>query len=233
MKIYLQSSLVQTFKLQNDEGTLLASSAVSAHDPKASFLSFLLPAAAPYRLVVAGSNGADYTLQLYHGAETHEYAGATLVPLGPKNAGYLNGRGLPAGGTPETAVTFAAFADYGSGNANEAEVSTMVKSWNPDFIIAAGDHNYSLDYAIGTPSWTTAVGNFYGSFIKARADHRYPEQTSPIQRYFTAPGNHDSGPDPAHGGELSSYLDYFHSNPGSVPRSCPPECISRGSAITR
>jgi hypothetical protein len=133
-------------------------------------------------------------------------------------AGSLDGRGTPSTAPPGTSQVFAAFANYGSGSANEATVAAMVKSWQPDFIIAAGDHNDTLNYQIGEASWTQNVGAFYGEFLKGRLDNRYPEQTSLTQRFFTVPGNQDSGPDLRNGGELSSYLDYFHANPGATPR---------------
>ena len=39
-------------------------------------------------------------------------------------------------------VRFAVFGDYGVNNTNEQSVENLVKSWNPDFIITAGDNSY-------------------------------------------------------------------------------------------
>ncbi len=219
--LYLHSNLIQTFRLTTLQGGLVASSMVPATDDRAAFLNAVLPAEGTYRVVVNAPPsimGTDYTLQFFRGGQTHEYAAATSLRPGQGGAGFLAGRGVAAGGNPEPSLTFASFADYGSGSASEAAVAAMVHSWNPDFIIAAGDHNYELDYMIGTPSWNLTVGQFYGRYIKGRLDNRYPEQTSPVQRFFPVPGNHDTGPNASNGGELSSYMDYFHVNPGGLPR---------------
>ncbi|MES2706940.1 MAG: Calx-beta domain-containing protein [Verrucomicrobiota bacterium] len=219
VQLYLQSTAApHSFNLHQPPGTIVASSTVSASDPRASSVRFTLPADGPCHAVVRGISGAEYTLQLYRGTDLPDHA-APVLPGSPSHAaGYLSGRGVPGNGPPEEALIFGAFGDYGSGSENEEAVATMVKSWNPDFLLAVGDHNYATDYTVGTPSWNTRVGRFYGDFIRARADNRYPEQTSQIQRFFPVPGNHDTGPDVGNGGELSSYFDYLHSNPGGTPR---------------
>ncbi len=209
----LFSGPVQSFTLLDAGGTTLAASSASPHHPAAASLSFSLPGTGTYRLMIPGVNGADYTLQLYRGPASHEYATASPASLEQAGAGFLLG---PGGA--ETGVTFATFGDYGQDSINELNVSTMVKSWNPDFLATLGDHNYSSDYAVGSPSWTARVGNYYGEYILGRADNRYPEQSSPVQRFFPSPGNHDSGPDVGNGGEHSGYFDYFYSNPGGIPR---------------
>jgi len=112
-------------------------------------------------------------------------------------------------------IVFAALGDYGSGSLNERFVADMIKGWDPDFVITTGDNNYgSLD--VGSLSWTTNIGTDYGSFILGRSDNRYPEQTSPIQRFFPTVGNHDSdngGYSGYDGGDITGYLDYFHYDP--------------------
>lgn len=220
VQLFLQSSALLNFTLQQFPGIILASSTVSPLDPRACLLRFTLPSSGTFLVAVkpATSGTIDFTLQLYRGAEIYDFAEPTPLMLSSRGSGYLAGRGVPENRPPEPMITFAAFGSYGSGSPTAAAVATMVRSWNPDFILAVGDHNLATDYAVGSSTWSTTVGGLYGRFIKGRADNRYREQTSSIQRYFTVPGNNDSGPGPADGGELASYLDYFHSNPGGNPR---------------
>lgn len=118
-------------------------------------------------------------------------------------------------------IHFAVIGDYGSGNANEAAVADLVKSWNPDFIITTGDNNY--------PSGAAAtidqnIGQYYHNFIwpyhgnytsNVVGNPPIPELDGPIflpiihrngpsNRFFPTLGNHDwltTGANP--------YFDYF------------------------
>ncbi|MGI8605477.1 MAG: Ig-like domain-containing protein [Verrucomicrobiales bacterium] len=128
-------------------------------------------------------------------------------------AGYIGGgAGLP----PVTAV---AFGDYGSSASTSDSVAGMVTVLNPDFIIGLGDHNYG-GTEVGSPSWEAFIGSRYGSYIKARADGAFATQTSPIQRFFAVVGNHDVNGSVGQttDGDINGFLDYFHDNPGGVPR---------------
>ena len=83
-------------------------------------------------------------------------------------------------------VHFAVIGDYGLSGQSEADVASLVKSWNPDFVITVGDNNY-YDGAASTID--TNIGQYYHSFI-------YPYLGSygagaNINRFFPAPGNHD------------------------------------------
>ncbi len=121
-------------------------------------------------------------------------------------------------GTPVHPKTFALIGDYGYGKSPNAQsVARMVRSWNPAFVVTAGDNTYgSLE--VGSPDWSTNIGSLYGSFIKRRADNLYPEQTSDTMRFFACIGNHDTWPDHFFGGENTGFLDYLHGNPGGIPR---------------
>jgi tartrate-resistant acid phosphatase type 5 len=97
------------------------------------------------------------------------------------------------------AVRFAVIGDYGSGSQAEEDVSTLVKSWNPDFIVSAGDNNYPSGDA---STIDKNVGQYYHDFIYpysgrygAGADHN---------RFIPSLGNHDWGND-----NIQAYLDYF------------------------
>lgn len=114
---------------------------------------------------------------------------------------------LPATSQPPTAAPtnpapltrFAVIGDYGAANSPEAAVATLVKSWNPDFIITTGDNNY--------PNGEQAtiddnIGQFYHEYIYPYKG-KYGQGAS-SNRFFPTLGNHDwqtPGAQP--------YLDYF------------------------
>jgi transcriptional regulator CtsR len=107
--------------------------------------------------------------------------------------------GLPAADAQITAVRFAVIGDYGLTGQAELDVSNLVRSWNPDFIITTGDNNYP------SGSSTTIdqnIGQYYHDFI-------YPYVGSygagaPFNQFFPSLGNHDWGRS-----GIQPYLDYF------------------------
>jgi tartrate-resistant acid phosphatase type 5 len=131
---------------------------------------------------------------------------------------------IGAGGGAASGHTFALFGDFGANNANELGVANMVKSWTPEYIVTLGDNNY-LGAGVGG-AWESAVGNFYGDFIKARSDGLYPKQTATTPKFFPVPGNHDytggTGTGTAAaviGGNCAGFIDYFVTNgAGGAPR---------------
>ncbi|HEV3136871.1 MAG TPA: metallophosphoesterase, partial [Pirellulales bacterium] len=61
-----------------------------------------------------------------------------------------------------TTTRFAIIGDYGLSGQPESDVSNLVKSWNPDLILTAGDNNYET----GDASTIDAnIGQYYHSFI--------------------------------------------------------------------
>jgi tartrate-resistant acid phosphatase type 5 len=100
--------------------------------------------------------------------------------------------------TPQI-VHFAVIGDYGGGGAPEADVSTLVKSFNPEFILTTGDNNYP---AGSGETIDRNIGQFYQGFI-----HPYQGvygEGAAENRFFPTLGNHDwntLGAQP--------YLDYF------------------------
>lgn len=101
--------------------------------------------------------------------------------------------------TSETPVRFAVIGDYGTGGGPEAEVSELVKSWNPEFIITTGDNNYP-DGSHETID--NHVGQFYHEFIYPyTGDYGGDGEKN---RFFPSLGNHDWNTLNA-----QPYLDYF------------------------
>lgn len=122
---------------------------------------------------------------------------------------------LQEGGEP---TEFAFLADYGNASTGEAAVSRMIKNWDPDFIVTGGNNNFGPP-SVGNPAWEENVGFFFGEFIQARANGKYPYQTSEMQRFFPAVGNEDTDNGSGVGGPLNGYIDYFVSGgAGGTPR---------------
>jgi fibronectin type 3 domain-containing protein len=105
---------------------------------------------------------------------------------------------------------FAIIGDFGSTSQPEADVSTLVHSWNPDFVVTLGDNNYDtgsaaqIDPNIGQ-YYHDYIGGYQGSFGAG----------SQTNRFFPVLGNHDWGnfyPNPS--GD-QPYLNYFPQLPGN------------------
>jgi tartrate-resistant acid phosphatase type 5 len=101
-------------------------------------------------------------------------------------------------------IRFAVIGDYGEGNQGELDVSNLIKSWNPDFIITTGDNNYpdgsakTIDQNIGQyyQEYIYPYIGTYGNgadrnrFFPSMGNHEwYTKQAQPYLDYFTLPGN--------------------------------------------
>ncbi len=97
------------------------------------------------------------------------------------------------------AQTFAIISDYGSADTNEAKVSQMVRGWNPQFIITAGDNFHKTL----TPL-ETMIGQYYRwsfpNFFPAAGNH---DITDPVNYYLN---------DVTY---LTNFTDYFSWLPGN------------------
>jgi hypothetical protein len=86
-------------------------------------------------------------------------------------------------------IRFVFIADSGnedSHSGTESDVAAMIKAWNPDFIVAAGD----LAYEKGSDTENVFKGDpiaCYGDYIKSPAED--PDGTK--TRFFPALGNHE------------------------------------------
>jgi len=96
-------------------------------------------------------------------------------------------------------VRFAVIGDYGGGGQAEADVASLVHSWEPEFIITTGDNNYPD----GSSTTIDAnIGQFYHPYIFPYLGS-YGEGADQ-NRFFPTLGNHDWNTDSA-----QPYLEYF------------------------
>jgi len=115
-----------------------------------------------------------------------------------------NTTGIARAVSSPATVRFAVIGDYGVAGQPEQDVSALVKSWSPDFIVTLGDNNY----LVGSAAEIDAnIGQYYHDYI-------YPYQGSfgpgaAVNKFFPVLGNHDWGTPNA-----QPYLDYF-SLPGN------------------
>ena len=104
-------------------------------------------------------------------------------------------------------LTIGILGDYGAAYAgvaatsNEQAVATLIKSWNPDFIITTGDNNYPYGEA---KNIDTNIGQFFHEFIYPYTGTFGVGASS--NRFFPSIGNHDW---PSGVGDLAPYLAYF------------------------
>jgi tartrate-resistant acid phosphatase type 5 len=122
---------------------------------------------------------------------------AAIEPTAPATA-------APATATPATAARFAVIGDFGMAGTSVAEVSALVDSWSPDFIVSTGDNNYpdgsaeTIDANIGQ-YYHDFIAPYKGAYGKGSGDNRffpvlgnhdwqlgYPQ---PYMSYFSLPGN--------------------------------------------
>lgn len=81
---------------------------------------------------------------------------------------------------------FAVIGDYGKAGTNELNVSNLVKSWNPEFVITLGDNNYEYGAA---ETIDTNIGKYYHEFIYPYTGIYGAGDT--VNRFFPSLGNHD------------------------------------------
>ena len=111
---------------------------------------------------------------------------------------------LPSAHAQSNAVRFAVIGDFGSDNQSELDVSNLVKSWNPDFIVTVGDNNYPYGEA---STIDQNIGKYYHDFIYPYAGGYGAGATT--NRFFPALGNHDWGDGFIWPSTVQPYTDYF------------------------
>lgn len=96
-------------------------------------------------------------------------------------------------------LRFAVIGDFGQGEQGEADVATLVKSWQPELIITTGDNNYPSGAA---ETIDQNIGQFYHEFIFPYQGV-YGEGADRL-RFFPTLGNHDWDINRA-----QAHFDYF------------------------
>lgn len=91
----------------------------------------------------------------------------------------------------------AVIGDFGTGDATARAVADLVKSWNVEAVVTAGDNNYPTG---SLESFERNVTQLYGGFL-GQADGAQ-------SRFFPALGNHD-WMDPDKSGLPAPHLDFF------------------------
>ena len=117
---------------------------------------------------------------------------ATLTPAPADTA-------IPTATAAPQAVRFAVIGDFGEGNQGEKDVSELVKSWQPDFVITTGDDNYPEGAA---ETIDLHIGQYYHEFIYPY--HGVYGPGADQNRFFPTLGNHDWMT-----ANAQPYLDYF------------------------
>ena len=83
-------------------------------------------------------------------------ASATALPQRPAEAAALTGS------------VVAVIGDYGVDTSAEANVASLVASWNPNAVVTVGD-NYYTSGGTGTGKYDLVVGKYYCAFLKGAA----------------------------------------------------------------
>lgn len=101
--------------------------------------------------------------------------------------------------TPIQMVRFAIIGDFGLAGDPVRDVTALIKSWNPDFILTTGDNNYPDGSA---ETMDENVGQYFHEFIFPYLGG-YGSGANQ-NRFFPVLGNHDWNSDKA-----KPYFDYF------------------------
>ena len=111
----------------------------------------------------------------------------------------LLGAARPAMSQGDERVVFAVIGDYGLAGPDEQAVATLVKGWQPDFIVTLGDNDYSSS---PRGALDANVGQYYHEYIAPY--HGQYGAGAAVNRFFPILGNHDwDKPD------ARPYLDFF------------------------
>ena len=112
--------------------------------------------------------------------------------------------------TPTSMVRFTVIGDHGVNTPEHFDVASLVKWWEPDFIVTTGDNHYFCDSGHQEPEVITecterytleeVIGLSYGEFIEAGrfwptiGNHEYRDRSGvydaiPYRRFFDLPGD--------------------------------------------
>ncbi len=122
------------------------------------------------------------------------------------DANAVPGCPAPPAGTAcrDKPLTFVVLSDYGSGNGGESIIADVIRGWNPDFVVTAGDNNFpagasdTIDRNVGE-YFGSFIGEYHGRFGAGSDDNRFwpalghidwvAANAQPYLDFFTLPGN--------------------------------------------
>jgi tartrate-resistant acid phosphatase type 5 len=120
---------------------------------------------------------------------------------------------------PAAPTSLAVVGDFGYDHPYIEELGSMVRGWNPDYVVTTGDNLQTISLpATGTDRYDRVVGRHFCSFMANVAPGPYCPSggQSAKNRFFPATGNHDHADGP-----LANYLAYFDL-PGAGATSASP-----------
>lgn len=93
----------------------------------------------------------------------------------------------------QTTATLAVIGDFGSADAGEASVASLVAEWLPDAVVSVGDNYYVEAGGTGLDRYDRTIGAYYCAFLRGAATGaRCPSGgTADENRFWSATGNHD------------------------------------------
>ena len=129
-----------------------------------------------------------------------------------------------APGDPGQPVVIGVTGDFGWNHPTVlADHGQLVKGLDPDYVVTTGDNVQTTLPVTGTDMYDFTVGRNFCDFLKGAAPGPFcgTGGTSPSNRFFPAPGNHDHIVGDG-GGPISNYVNYFDlpgagATGGSVP----------------
>jgi hypothetical protein len=140
---------------------------------------------------------ASQELKLVGASATPSSALSALAPPGGVPVTNLDPRALLPSGS--SAAHFAVLGDFGESGSGEAAVASLIKSWQPEFIVTTGDNNYPEGAA---ETIDANIGQYFHEFIFPYKGKYGPGASE--NRFFPSLGNHDwMAP------RAKPYFDYF------------------------
>jgi predicted phosphodiesterase len=97
----------------------------------------------------------------------------------------------------QTQTVFAVIGDMGSDNSDEADVATMVNTWNPSYVLTVGDNVY-------TDSYPDDDGQYYHKYMYPHESTYGSGDTTTFNHFWPILGNHDWDY------SISAYQNYFN-----------------------
>ena len=97
-------------------------------------------------------------------------------------------------GGASDSVVFAAIGDYGDAGGPARQVSELVKSWNPAFIITLGDNNYAQGISRRSSKTSLSTTTISSTTLMPRKDTQCEGRAAidKTNRFFPSIGNHDA-----------------------------------------